>query len=309
MEVTNNIDTPGGTVIWDSANTRIGQNLVDTTSIDESIAPTWTSTHSFTGAPALDLGGNLSFSSGYQVNSVESIDSDGRGNLAISRNNSNKIILNSTGDIDLRGNIDFTGQFIDYKTNPGAETLADMTVDGNATAGTEQSIATNVDATTIMKAYAESDGTGGIQNAAVQLFQELDARGQSISDANSVGFNDSDGLGGTWSMFETSGGALRVNHGNGGASIDIAEGGAVDILSGPLNLTAGDLQRNGTTVVTTQQSAIASLTDNTGGATDGTLAAVSGSGDDATINNNLAELNSKVDSILSALRTHGLINT
>jgi hypothetical protein len=55
------------------------------------------------------------------------------------------------------------------------------------------------------------------------------------------------------------------------------------------------------------ESAIASLTDSSGGTPDGTIAAVSGSGADADINNNFAELNAKVDSILTALRNLGLI--
>lgn len=72
---------------------------------------------------------------------------------------------------------------------------------------------------------------------------------------------------------------------------------------------SGTVYVNGTKVIGAQGSAIASLTDSTGGSTDGTLAAISGSGADSDINNNFAELNSKVDAILSALRTHGLIAT
>lgn len=59
----------------------------------------------------------------------------------------------------------------------------------------------------------------------------------------------------------------------------------------------------------TQQAAITSLTDSTGGTTDGTLAAISGSGADADINNNLAELNEKLEAILAALRAYGLIDS
>lgn len=47
---------------------------------------------------------------------------------------------------------------------------------------------------------------------------------------------------------------------------------------------------------------IQSLTDSSGGTVDGTLAAVSGSGADAAINNNFAELATKVNELLSALR-------
>ena len=55
------------------------------------------------------------------------------------------------------------------------------------------------------------------------------------------------------------------------------------------------------------QGAIASLTDSTGGSADGSLEAVSGSGADAAINNNFAEIHAKLDSILNALRNLGLI--
>ena len=43
------------------------------------------------------------------------------------------------------------------------------------------------------------------------------------------------------------------------------------------------------------------LTDSSGGAIDGTVAAISGSGDDSDINNNFAELSGKINSILSKL--------
>lgn len=45
--------------------------------------------------------------------------------------------------------------------------------------------------------------------------------------------------------------------------------------------------------------AIVALTDSTGGSADNTLAAVSGSGDDATINNNFADLAAKVNALIA----------
>lgn len=56
-----------------------------------------------------------------------------------------------------------------------------------------------------------------------------------------------------------------------------------------------------------QQTAPAALTDNSGGTTDDTVAAVSGSGDDATINDNFAELAQDIDQIRTALVNIGLI--
>lgn len=85
-------------------------------------------------------------------------------------------------------------------------------------------------------------------------------------------------------------------------------GNDIEVVDGSVNADV-DYQVSDTTVVTSQQSAVGKLTDNTGGSTDGTLAAVSGSGADTAINNNLAELNAKIDAlvdVLGATNGHGL---
>jgi len=46
---------------------------------------------------------------------------------------------------------------------------------------------------------------------------------------------------------------------------------------------------------------ISELTDNTGGSTDGTLESISGSGADTAINNNFAEINSKLNALINEL--------
>ena len=51
----------------------------------------------------------------------------------------------------------------------------------------------------------------------------------------------------------------------------------------------------------------AALTNNTGGSYDGTLAAISGSGDDANINNNFTDLHTLLNEIRTALVNVGLI--
>ncbi len=61
---------------------------------------------------------------------------------------------------------------------------------------------------------------------------------------------------------------------------------------------------NSTPVV--QQADIGALTDSTGGSADGTLVAISGSGDDSNINNNFADLAAKVTAIRSLIQTLGL---
>lgn len=52
-----------------------------------------------------------------------------------------------------------------------------------------------------------------------------------------------------------------------------------------------------------QAAAIVLLTDSTGGTANNTLAAVSGSGDDATINDNFADLGAKVNAIIGVINT------
>lgn len=64
--------------------------------------------------------------------------------------------------------------------------------------------------------------------------------------------------------------------------------------------------------VPAQGSAIASMTDSSGGSADGTIEAVPSDtlANAATAsNNNFAEVNAKIDLILAALRAHGLIAT
>jgi hypothetical protein len=64
---------------------------------------------------------------------------------------------------------------------------------------------------------------------------------------------------------------------------------------------------SGTTVAT--PAAIASLTDNTGGTASDTLADVPGAYTEATLANQLASITAKVNGILAALRTLGIIAT
>jgi hypothetical protein len=56
-----------------------------------------------------------------------------------------------------------------------------------------------------------------------------------------------------------------------------------------------------------QQSDISALTDSTGGTADNTVAAVSGSGDDATLNNNFADLIDQINKLRDTFRNLGLM--
>lgn len=75
--------------------------------------------------------------------------------------------------------------------------------------------------------------------------------------------------------------------------------------------TAGvcSLQLDGVQVLGAQGSAIASLVDGSGGTADGTVVTISGSGADSDLNNNFADLTTKLNVVIAALRTAGLIAT
>lgn len=72
------------------------------------------------------------------------------------------------GPLDLSS---FSGSApFDLGTNPGAfGAIVDMVVDSNSAAGTEHSFLFAADGSSLLKAYVESDGAGGIQNARLDL--------------------------------------------------------------------------------------------------------------------------------------------
>lgn len=75
------------------------------------------------------------------------------------------------------------------------------------------------------------------------------------------------------------------------------------------NAGAIEVLVDGIKVVSEQQTAIASLTDNSGGTANDTLAVVEAAYTQATIANNFADLAAKTNAILTALRNHGIIAT
>jgi len=58
---------------------------------------------------------------------------------------------------------------IQVASSSGAITLVDMSVDGGASAGTEESYSFQIDSNQILSIYSESDGVGGIQNKRVGI--------------------------------------------------------------------------------------------------------------------------------------------
>jgi|GEM_PF-5496440 len=62
------------------------------------------------------------------------------------------------------------GRTIQVGQDSGAQTLVDMAVTSSPTAGVEQSYMLAVDGSSYLKAYAEADGAGGIQNAKLESY-------------------------------------------------------------------------------------------------------------------------------------------
>jgi hypothetical protein len=88
----------------------------------------------------------------------------------------------------------------------------------------------------------------------------------------------------------------KVYKKQGGDELVIANGGEINVETG------GIITANGT-----QASAVADLTDNSGGTANDTIEAVSGSGADAAINNNFADLAAKVNALIAALEGAGIL--
>jgi hypothetical protein len=102
----------------------------------------------------------------------------------------------------------------------------------------------------------------------------------------------------------------------GGATVEVAKVNTSDILQigNDSDLVGTQISRSGKnlgfygTTPASQASASAALTG-TPGTADGAMATISGSGDDANINNNFQEVQDKVNAALAALRGVGLIAT
>lgn len=82
-------------------------------------------------------------------------------------------VIREAGD-PLNGTLDlssFSGPTVlDLGTNPGAfGAIADLTVDGNAAADSEQSYGFALNGSDLLKVYAEADGTGGVQNVRLDV--------------------------------------------------------------------------------------------------------------------------------------------
>lgn len=139
-----------------------------------------------------------------------------------------------------------------------------------------------------------SDGTNTVYDAANTRI------GSNLVDTTSI----DESIAPTWTGAHTFNGGLTMGS---TLTMNDAQNISVGSTTGTQIATAATQMLGffGTTPVS-QQTAPQSLTDNTGGTTDGTLAAVSGSGDDSTINNNLAELAEEVNQLRTVVVNLGL---
>lgn len=69
------------------------------------------------------------------------------------------------------------------------------------------------------------------------------------------------------------------------------------------------MDESGNAIDITPQTAITDLTDSTGGTADSTLVAISGTYSQTEIRNNMADMAAKINAILAALRSIGLVAT
>lgn len=134
--------------------------------------------------------------------------------------NGNALKDDSRGFVEIGSSEDLrlgSGQSVTYPDDAGAETLADFSVTGTPAANTEESLAIDIDGTTIAKFYAEADGGGGLQNTQARFvdgdisnpgiaFENDPDTGLRRSGANTLTFT----TGGDDEMELTSGGNLNL---------------------------------------------------------------------------------------------------
>lgn len=80
------------------------------------------------------------------------------------------------GEANFNSNINING-YMEAPADSGAIVLFDMPVSSTPVAGTEMSASIRIDATTIIKAYAESDAAGGIKNPAAKITGNISVTG------------------------------------------------------------------------------------------------------------------------------------
>lgn len=125
--------------------------------------------------------------------------------------------LNAAGD-SLAGTLDVGDAGLPFSlgTNSGAfGALVDMTVDADATGGNEQSYTLALDGTDFLKLYAEADGSGGVQNLSLEVFQDVSFNLNQAKDFVLENVDSDPTAGNTGRLlFNASEGNVKVDDGN-----------------------------------------------------------------------------------------------
>lgn len=143
-----------------------------------------------------------------------------------------------------------------------------------------------------LRVFSGDPDDGSALRWIVRFNNAAESGGNAGSNLQIFARDDTGGAIGTWVIITRSSGKVRFA----GSELEID----------------GDINHDGSNAgffgaaPTSQQTAPASLTDNSGGTTDDTVEAVSGSGADAAINNNFAELTEELNQVRQALVNLGL---
>lgn len=150
-------------------------------------------------------------------------------------------------------------------------------------------------ATTVQRTWTLPDATGTVALTTDSLATSSNLE-TVLTNGNSTGSQDLIFSDGRYAKF-SDGGSFYVNV-KGPATVSASdktvlfkdEAGTVALISDITGLGSGITQTYSTATSTHSARTYSTLTDSTGGTADTTVAAVSGSGDDATINNNFADI-------------------
>ena len=184
-----------------------------------------------------------------------------------------------------------TGWILNHVTSGGAAPQMEISTNDTATVRISDSGLAQGDEDGV---YAQCSGSSTLQ--LVNL---------TVADNSGIGLDLRQNTTSTVSLYNT------ISFGN---STDLSTSGTID--SGTYDFASGALTctisaDDGTTweiIARVGGTAVTALTDSTGGTANDTLVAISGSGDDAEINNNFADLSAKVNELRTACENAGVVS-
>lgn len=108
--------------------------------------------------------------------------------------------------------------------------------------------------------------------------------------------------------FSTSVGTSNARLLESNSNQEFEETGLIDYIQASAPLSVSDDGNGGVDLSRSPNESVSSLTDSSGGSTNDTISSVSGTGDDSTLNNNLAELTQKLNELITKLQNENIIN-